>query len=92
MAHQGWKGHIHGQWRTARQVKTSLITPSDRAQSACTCVLNMGLWTGDPQSILSALDHYGSKVRFLMNVGDSKGPILKGLLDKYQPKFIVELG
>lgn len=69
-----------------------MITPSDRAQSACTCVLNMGLWTGDPQSILSALDHYGSKVRFLMNVGDSKGPILKGLLDKYQPKFIVELG
>lgn len=32
------------------------------------------------------------QVHFLMNVGDAKGPLLKGLLSKHKLKTVVELG
>jgi catechol O-methyltransferase len=49
--------------------------------------------TGDPESVLRALDRYAREQRFLMNVGDEKGPLLENLVCKAGSHArILELG
>ena len=48
---------------------------------------------GDPASVLAALDRFAVEKRFLMNVGDEKGPLLEGLVRGIGPAArILELG
>ena len=41
---------------------------------------------GNPDAVLNAIDDYGWKTGFLMNIGDRKGAILDRVIEKYQPK------
>ena len=48
---------------------------------------------GDPGSVLAALDRFAVEKRFLMNVGDEKGPLLEDAVRKAGPAArILELG
>ena len=48
---------------------------------------------GDPGSVLRTLDQFAREQRFLMNVGDEKGPLLEDLVRKAGPHArILELG
>jgi catechol O-methyltransferase len=48
---------------------------------------------GDPKLILAAIDEYGHKCAFLMNVGSEKGKIVaEKLIPELKPDFMVELG
>ena len=42
--------------------------------------------SGDPASVLAALDRFARERRFLMNVGDEKGPLLESLIRKAGPQ------
>ncbi len=49
--------------------------------------------SGDPASVLGALDRFARERRFLMNVGDEKGPLLEGLIQKAgRQARVLELG
>ena len=59
------------------------FTPGSRARAT----------PGDPVSVLAALDRFAVEKRFLMNVGDVKGPLLEGLVRGIGPAArILELG
>ncbi|QDS75792.1 hypothetical protein FKW77_000069 [Venturia effusa] len=45
-----------------------------------------------PSKILDAIDEYGRKHKYLMNVGEDKGRIVTDLIRKVKPKVMVELG
>ena len=48
---------------------------------------------GAPESVLRALDRFARERRFLMNVGDEKGPLLEDLVRKAGPTArVLELG
>ena len=48
---------------------------------------------GDPESVLRALDRFAREQRFLMNVGDEKGPLLEEIVRSAGPAArILELG
>lgn len=48
---------------------------------------------GDPASVLAALDRFAIERRFLMNVGDEKGPMLERLVREKGPAArVLELG
>lgn len=47
---------------------------------------------GSPSKVLSAIDEFGRAQKFLMNVGDSKGKIVAGLIAEVKPQTMVELG
>ena len=46
----------------------------------------------DSQSILDAMDQFGWKKGFLMNVGEEKGLILEGVIKETNAKRVLELG
>lgn len=45
---------------------------------------------GDPEAVLRALDDFGRR-DFLMNIGE-KGPLLTSVVEKSQPRVVLELG
>lgn len=45
-----------------------------------------------PLKILAAIDEYGRKHRYLMNVGEDKGRIVSNLIREAKPKVMLELG
>jgi catechol O-methyltransferase len=48
---------------------------------------------GDPGSVLAALDRFAVEKRFLMNVGDEKGPMLENVVREAGPEArVLELG
>lgn len=47
---------------------------------------------GDPESVLSAMDEFGRRKRFLMNVGDEKGLLLDRVILENRAKRVLELG
>ena len=47
---------------------------------------------GDCDAILKSMDEFAQANRFLMNVGDEKGDILKDAMDKTQATRVLELG
>ncbi|MBW2245085.1 MAG: class I SAM-dependent methyltransferase, partial [Deltaproteobacteria bacterium] len=48
---------------------------------------------GDPEDVLRTLDRFAREIRFLMNVGPEKGPLLFELLDQLpRPARVLELG
>ncbi|KAI2662084.1 Catechol O-methyltransferase A [Labeo rohita] len=47
---------------------------------------------GDPQSVISAIDHYCRNKEWAMNVGDDKGLILDSVLTEVNPSAALELG
>ena len=47
---------------------------------------------GSPVEILKAIDEYGRKKKYLMNVGDDKGRIVVDLIAQHKPQVMVELG
>jgi catechol O-methyltransferase len=46
----------------------------------------------NPPKILAAIDEYGRKHKYLMNVGEDKGTIVTNLIREVRPKVMVELG
>jgi catechol O-methyltransferase len=48
--------------------------------------------SGDPESVLAALDRFGREQSFLMNVGDRKGEILDAEVRTKQPARALEIG
>ena len=47
---------------------------------------------GNPARVLAAIDDYGRRKNFLMNVGRYKGPLVAEQISKRKPKIMVELG
>ena len=47
---------------------------------------------GSPAGVLKAIDEYGRSKKFLMNVGDDKGKIVRDLIAEVKPQTMVELG
>ena len=47
---------------------------------------------GSPQEVLKAIDEYGRKKRYLMNVGEDKGKVVEDLIAEQKPRVMVELG
>jgi catechol O-methyltransferase len=47
---------------------------------------------GNPEAILTALDHFGREQAFLMNVGDRKGEILDAEVRRVRPMRALEIG
>lgn len=47
---------------------------------------------GDPESVLAAMDEFGRTQRFLMNVGDEKGPLLDATVRDAEATRVLELG
>ena len=44
---------------------------------------------GSPERVLEAIDEYGRKKKYLMNVGDDKGKIVCNLIAETKPKTMV---
>jgi catechol O-methyltransferase len=47
---------------------------------------------GDVDAAIKVIDVFGSKTSFLMNVGDEKGKLLDGVIERIRPKNALELG
>jgi catechol O-methyltransferase len=47
---------------------------------------------GDLDAAIAAIDDYAYKQKYLINVGDEKGAILDGVLERAKPKRVLELG
>lgn len=47
---------------------------------------------GNPKSVMDAIDSYGRRTSWLMNIGDDKGPFLDAALTKYNPRVALEIG
>ncbi|KAI4872272.1 hypothetical protein NFI96_027702 [Prochilodus magdalenae] len=47
---------------------------------------------GNPDSAISAIDHFCKHSEWAMNVGDEKGSILDSVLSEVNPKTVLELG
>jgi catechol O-methyltransferase len=47
---------------------------------------------GSPSKVLAAIDEYGRTKKYLMNVGDDKGPTVCDLIADVKPQTMVELG
>lgn len=47
---------------------------------------------GNLDAAIAAIDEYAYRKSFLINVGDEKGKILDSVLDRVQPKRVLELG
>ncbi|XP_012510441.1 PREDICTED: catechol O-methyltransferase [Propithecus coquereli] len=48
--------------------------------------------SGNPKSVLEAIDAYCSQKEWAMNVGDKKGQIVDAVVREYQPSVLLELG
>jgi len=47
---------------------------------------------GNPKSVMEAIDSYGRRTSWLMNIGDDKGFFLDAALAKYNPRVALEIG
>ncbi len=47
---------------------------------------------GDPGDAIRAIDEYAYERSFLINVGDEKGAILDGVIERERPRTVLELG
>ncbi|HSI04454.1 MAG: O-methyltransferase [Myxococcota bacterium] len=47
---------------------------------------------GDINAVIAAIDEYAYRHKFLMNVGDKKGALLDGVIERVKPKRVLELG
>lgn len=47
---------------------------------------------GDIQNIIDTIDKFGWTQQWLMNIGDRKGQILDQVIQRQQPKTVLELG
>ncbi|XP_028848547.1 catechol O-methyltransferase A [Denticeps clupeoides] len=67
------------------------LTGSTRAERLLKAV-QKNARRGDPQSVISAIDHYCRHSEWAMNVGDEKGSILDSVLSEVSPSCALELG
>lgn len=44
---------------------------------------------GSPEKVLAAIDEYGRKQKYLMNVGEDKGKIVSNLIAEVKPQTMV---
>jgi catechol O-methyltransferase len=47
---------------------------------------------GDVDSVIAAIDDFAYNDKFLINVGDEKGKLLDAVIDREQPRRVLELG
>ncbi|EFW23103.1 hypothetical protein D8B26_006628 [Coccidioides posadasii str. Silveira] len=47
---------------------------------------------GCPEKVLGAIDEFGKKKAYLMNVGQRKGKIVTSLIEEVKPQVMIELG
>jgi len=75
-----------------RTLQASIKREPDRKRAALAWVQSHAK-SGDPDSVLEALDDFASSQRFLMNVGPVKGLLLDECVERVGPKArILELG
>jgi catechol O-methyltransferase len=75
-----------------RTLRARMRGETDRREGALAYVRRHAA-PGDADAVLRALDEYGRNHRFLMNVGDEKGPLLEGAVRDAGPTAqILELG
>jgi catechol O-methyltransferase len=55
-------------------------------------VTNQSNIRGSPEGILKAIDEFGRKKKYLMNVGEDKGKIVADLIKEVRPQLMIELG
>ena len=53
---------------------------------------SIGEIRGSPLRVLQAIDEFGRKKKYLMNVGEDKGKIVTDLIAEVKPKTMLELG
>ncbi|XP_076132255.1 catechol O-methyltransferase A [Alosa pseudoharengus] len=68
-----------------------LITGSTRPQRLLKAV-QKNATKGNPQSVISAIDHFCRRCEWAMNVGDEKGTILDSVVCEVSPGSTLELG
>jgi catechol O-methyltransferase len=62
-----------------------------REQATCDYVLAHAR-AGSLDAAIDAIDAFARKQKFLMNVGDEKGAILDGVIERVKPQRVMELG
>jgi predicted O-methyltransferase YrrM len=64
----------------------------DGREEACAKYVLSRAKAGDIRDAIRAIDEYAYKKRFLINVGDEKGLILDRVIQRMQPRRVMELG
>jgi len=64
----------------------------DNREEALLAYVKSNASQNDPQSVLAAIDEFGSSNTWLMNVGNVKAKFLGQEIAKHQPKTFLELG
>jgi catechol O-methyltransferase len=64
----------------------------DRREEAAARFVIENAPAGDVEAAIRAIDEYAYKHKFLINVGDEKGAILDGVIERVQPRLVLELG
>ena len=79
--------------RTGWQFATAKLRGEPPVHDAALEFVREHATPGDPASVLATLDRFARERRFLMNVGDEKGPLLQQLVDEIGPHArILEMG
>jgi len=84
--------------------KPKLLTPTgvpslpetygkfDGRENECLDYVRRNAKLGDATSVVEAIDKFCYTNKWMMNVGDVKGKILEEVLDRHQPRVVLELG
>ena len=75
-------------WRVIR----AILTRDGGRVASVTRYVEKNATSGNPSSVLEAIDTFSYKRRFLMNVGDEKGAILVNALKDAEATRVLELG
>jgi catechol O-methyltransferase len=64
----------------------------DGREEACARYVIANSPAGDIDAAIAAIDRFAYKRKFLINVGDEKGAILDEVIQRVQPKHVLEIG
>ena len=80
-------------WRLVRETLTDRVLDADPLPIRVRDYVAAHASPGDPGDVLATMDRYAREVRFLMNLGPEKGPLVQELLaDLPRDARILELG
>lgn len=74
-----------------KELTTNWQVGDGREQKVADTVIKTAV-KGDAADVVRVIDHFGYTDKMLINVGDKKGAILDGALQRAKPKVILELG
>lgn len=70
----------------------SIMGKDDGREAECLAHVRAHAERGNPQSVLREIDRFARTSKWMMNVGDVKGEILKSSLLRANPQLVLELG